>query len=172
MKNAPAKPEAQPGHDGNAPEYIALRDLESVDKLTGRRVREKIDGPKNIAVDRVEWLFECGKISKRQWRAATHFQEDWQIALIAPAANQTLVHVNNSTADQLPGDAKVAAMKRHRDAMLALGRWHRIVELVVLENRNIKDTAAMLQIHAERAGERLDTGLTLLADHYRLPEEV
>ncbi len=156
------------GYDGHAPHFMPARDIESVDRLTGVRRRETPAGPLNVNTDRIEWLLARDKLSKRQYAAARRFQADWERAQILPVAAPALVRSSGRSAPELPNDAKVAAMRRHRAAAIALGRWHRVVELVALENRTLAQAAAALHMHAERASEQLETGLDVLADHYGL----
>jgi hypothetical protein len=155
-----------PGHDGNPPEFVTSRDILAKDPLTGRIRRETPQGPTNIAVSRIRWLLEKGKLSERQYAAALRLSTDWEHAQIAPYMCNGLTP--GSTGHfQHPNDAKIAAMRRHGDAMDSLGRWRGVVELVVIENRTLAEAAVLLGgIHHQRCAERLETGLDVLADHY------
>jgi hypothetical protein len=167
--------ELKPGFDGNPPEFAPTRDIESIDRVTGRRVREHVEGPTNINTSRIRWLYERGYLGKRdgarRYAAAEAYVRDYERSLLLPVASIVPGGAGggNSRRDYHPNDAKLAAMMRHAAARSALGRWLGVVDLIVLENKTLPQAAQLLGgIHQERVSDRLETGLDILADFYEI----
>jgi len=154
------------GYDGNKPEFQPVRDYVYVD---GRR--EPVDGPQNVNTTRIAWLFAHNEIDARQYEAGRRLQKDWHLSLIQPFASSVLVGAGGSGGNQLPNDAKVAAMKRHGNARAALGYGWAIIELVVHDDITIGKAAAKLHVGEKQAKGMLWLALHILADHYGLPKD-
>lgn len=152
----------EPGHDGAPPVQVEARDL------YGEGKRERVKGEKNINTDRVEWMYEHGDIDERQHQAALKLQRDWELSLINPVASSVLVGATKGQ-HELPNDVKVAAMKRHRSAQLALGYDWPIIVCVVERNKPVDWVASALRIDKRKVAGRLWSALHRLADHYGLP---
>lgn len=166
------KPSMQPGYDGNAPEFMPARDIQSRDRMTGRIVREVIDGPENVNSTRIRAMQVRKRLTDRQAAAASRYQDDWQLSVICPTASAGAIVGGGGSARSTLADAKLDAMTRHADARSAMGpRCAPVVDLVALENKIVEIAASELRIHNQRASERLEIGLDLLADHYDLPQE-
>src|SRR6185369_8099898 len=112
--------------------------------------REVVDGPTNLNTDRIEYLFNRGKINKRQQEAARRFQGDWQASKIMPCGSASMVRVSGGGSPGTLTDKKLDAQKRHDSAVLALGRWLKVVESVVIGNMTIEQTAKYMHVHPER----------------------
>jgi len=158
--------EREPGHDGEKPEFMTAADYPDV-YVEGKR--EPVDGPQNINIDRVEWMFHHGQISQRQAAAARRLEEDWQKALINPVASSVMVGAGG--ASQLPNDAKCDAMKRHGAARKALGYDWKLVDLVVHGRLTIVQAARVLKLHHQKASGQFGSALHHLADHYGFPRD-
>lgn len=165
---APA--EAAAGHDGLPPEFAPARGIQTRDKMTGKIVREVPDGPMNIATDRIELFFARNCITARQHAAAVRLQKDWHMAVIEPVASSFAEPGGGGGHPMLPQDAKVAAMKRHGGAHIAMGRYRNAVTCVVEQNMTIADMAKRICRRKEIAAKMFHDGLTILADHYRLAQ--
>ncbi|MBI3678035.1 MAG: hypothetical protein HY243_15610 [Proteobacteria bacterium] len=151
-----------PGHGGFAPVLQEPRNLSAQERACGDFALE------NVNIDRLRWLCARKWIDQHHYEAGVRLQRDWEMAMIMPVASSVIVGSGGGT--QLPGDAKVDAMKRHASAMAALGaRGRSIVELVVLGEEggvSVEKAAAILRLHPKRAIERLVFALDLLAEHY------
>lgn len=151
------------GHGGFAPVLEEPRNLSAQERARGDYARE------NVNIDRLRWLLARGTIEQHHYEAGMRLQRDWEMAQIMPVASSVLVGAGGATGN-LPGDAKVDAMKRHGAATAALGaRGRGIVELVVLGDAggvSVEKAATILRIHPKRAIERLVFALDLLAEHY------
>ena len=152
----------EPGHGGFAPVLEEPRNLSAQDRSRGDFALE------NVNIDRLRWLCARKTIEQHHYEAGVRLQRDWELAMIMPVASSVIV--GSGSGAQLPGDAKVDAMKRHAAAMAALGaRGRSIVELVVLGDAggvSVEKAAAILRLHPKRAIERLVFALDLLAEHY------
>ena len=154
-----------PGHDGNVPEFGIRRDFVYAD---GKR--EATESPENCNHSRVKWLFTHKKIEDRQFAAAERLSRDWELSLMQPRASSVIVGNGGGGSGQLPNDAKVAAMRRHGDAMKALDRIRArlIVELVVIQNLSVEKASAQMRVHHRFGSGALNVALHFLADHYKL----
>ena len=160
---------AQPkhGHDGNVPEFMPTRDLESVDRWTGQRRREVVEGPTNINVDRIEWLFAHKVIEQQHHQAARRLQRDWEVGLIMPYAQMGTVGGGSGRADFTPAQIKIDSLDRFHDAMKAMGsKGSKIVDLVALQAMSVQKAAASMRVHQQRAQGMLLVALDVLDNHY------
>jgi len=163
------QPKLQPGHDGEPPVHVPARDIESIDRWTGKKRRETPDSPMNINVDRIEWLFTHGVIEQRHHQAARRLQRDWEIGLIMPYAQMGVVAGNSGKPDFTPAHAKMDAMERFGDAKRAVGpKGFRIIDLVALQAMSVQKAAAAMRVHQQRAQGMLLVALDVLAAHYRI----
>ena len=151
------------GHDGNKPEFGMRKDFVYADGA-----REEVESPENLNNNRVKWLHSHNRITLRQFQAADRLAKDWEMSLIHPFASSVLVGGGSSAGDNHPNDAKRAAMRRHGDAVAALGRLWPIVEKVAIENKTVGLASGELRIHNRDGAAPLDVGLDILADHYGL----
>ncbi|HLY04254.1 MAG TPA: hypothetical protein VKR31_00755 [Rhizomicrobium sp.] len=150
------------GHDGDAPESMDARDFPDVD-VDGKR--EPVKGPMNINCDKIEYLYAHGHIELSQAEAARRLHKDWTTAMILPIASSVLVGAGG--ANELPNDAKAAAMKRHGLAVEVLGENWSILELVVQQNKSVEQAASMLRVNRKFAMGCLSAALWSLAAHYK-----
>jgi hypothetical protein len=152
----------QPGYDGNPPIFVPTKDL-----IGAGGKREQIDGPTNLNHTRLTLLLARGSISAGQARAGARLYKDWYLSRIDPAANSVMVGNGGSGGSvQLPNDAKVDAMKRHGEAMGALGMAWSIVEAVCCFEQRLDHVASRLKLNPQRAIGRLEAGLDVLRLHY------
>lgn len=161
---------AQPkhGHDGHAPEFMPTRDLESIDRWTGQRRREVVDGPTNINIDRIEWLFNHQQIESEHHQAARRLQRDHQVGLIMPMAQSGGVAGGGGRSDYTPAQVKIDASRRYALAVNSLGeKAGPLVKMVVIDEISPEKAAGSLGINAKRALGRLEVGLDILAQFYR-----
>lgn len=164
----------EPGYDGERPVFMPARDITAKDTLTGRIVRETPDGPQNVNTDRIEWLFARKKITPRQHKAANQLQKDWQQSEISPCKSTLAMPIagGGGRNDYTPVDDKFDAGNRFTAAKRSLtGKHLVVVDLIVLKNWTLQQSAKFLQTHEGRVSERLETALDMLADHYRLPPD-
>lgn len=156
---------AEPGHDGQKPEFVTRREHPWVG---GKR--EATDSNFNVNHSRICWLFTHGRISQRQYDAAERLARDWEKSQIQPAASTVMVGNGGSGGSaELPQDMKVRAMQRHGAAIKFLGGHAPLVQLVVEENRTVEKAGALLGIHNRQvAMGRFETALDFLAGHYGL----
>lgn len=162
MTGAAMSNKRTPGYDGNAPLFVATRDLVGKD---GRR--EQVDGPTNLNHNRLTMLEARGIITKAQMAAGERLAKDWQLSIIMPTASSVMVGNGGAGGCQLPNDVKVDAMKRHGAAMKAVGMAWQILDAVCCMDRRIDQAASMLKIHPRRATGQLEVGLDVLALHYQ-----
>lgn len=162
---------AEPGYDGRPPLQAPARDIEAKDQITGKMRRETPDGPENVNATEARAMNFRKKLTDRQFAAATRFQNDWEQSKIQPCAQLTGGGAGGgSRSNYQPVDAILDAQGRHHDAVIALGRWLGIVEMVVLQDLTLAQAAIRCGgIHHQRAAQRLEDGLDCLADHYGLP---
>jgi hypothetical protein len=164
---------SKPGYDGHEPVFMPARDIESRDRMTGRIVREVIDGPENVNSTRIRAMQVRKRLTDRQAAAASRYQDDWQLSMICPTASAGGTAGGGGVARSTLPDAKLDAMDRHAKARRAMGgRCAPVVDLVALENKIVEVAANELRIHNQKATAWLEVGLDLLADHYRIPPEL
>lgn len=154
------------GHDGQPPEHIEQRTLVWED---GKRIAGT--SPFNVNHSRVCALFTRQRIGKRQLAAAEKLAKDWQTSLIQPMASSVLVGGGSSGGDNHPNDDKIKAMRRHGDAVEALGAGWPLVELVVQKNLSVEEATKQLGRHFKWGHGALWVALHTLADHYGLPKD-
>lgn len=158
--------ERPPGYDGEPPLHAERRTLVWED---GKRIAGV--SPENINHSRINWLFAHGRIDKRQKEAAERLERDWEMSQIQPRASSVMVGNGSSSSDNHPNDAKVDAMRRHGDAMDALGAAWPMVELVVQGYLSVEKASAQLRFHTKYGHGVLWVGLHMLADFYKLPRD-
>lgn len=167
---------SEPGFDGNPPRQEPARDIDAIDRLTGRRIRETPKGEENVNSTRVRALHFRKRLTDRQFYAAEMYANTHELALMQPVSSAVPIRVDCGHARSTLPDEILDAQARDAEARAALaaasqdGRHVAIVELVVLKNLLLEVAAAMLKIHHQRASERLETGLDALADHYGIGE--
>ena len=163
------QPKLQPGHDGEPPVHVPARDIESIDRWTGKKRRETPDSPMNINVDRIEWLFTHGVIEQHHHQAARRLQRDWEVGLIMPYAQMGVIGGGSGRADFTPAQIKIDSQTRFHDAMKAIGpKGSRIVDLVALQAMSVQKAAAAMRVHNLKAQGMLVVALDILAQHYRI----
>lgn len=158
---------ASVGFDGNAPVFREARGSEITDPKTGKIVRQAIDGPQNVNIDRLEWLLAHRGIEKHQHEAGRRLQADWEQSQLMGYAVMGGTH---GGAGERPSDAKLDAMGRYARAiaMLIAPRHRRVIDLVVLENISVARTAIMLRVIPGACAAILQDALDVLAAHYGL----
>lgn len=153
------------GHDGEPPVHGERKTLVWEE---GKRVAGV--SPANLNHSRASYLHSRGRIDARQFAAAERLYSDWYLAQIQPRASSVLVGGGSSGGDNHPNDAKIAAMKRHGDAIAALGPAAALVELVVQRDMSVEKAAGQLHSNDRYAMGVLWAALHFLADHYDLPK--
>lgn len=154
------------GHEGEPPVHAERKTLTWED---GKRVAGS--SPFNINHSRVCYLFNRGRIEKRQLGAAERLTKDWELSLIQPRASSVIVGGGSSGGDSHPNDAKWDAMQRHGNAMDALGAAWPLIELVVEQNMSVEKASGKLGFHPKYGHGMLWVALHVLADHYKLPRD-
>jgi hypothetical protein len=160
-----AKPEADPvliGYDGQPPMFRDARDI------GGHQARERVKGPQNINVDRLEWLLAHKLIEPHHHQAGRKLQDCCQIAELSVGVALAGGGGGGSPSTAL-SDAKCDAMTAINKARAALSpmAW-RMIELVVIDGVTVGKAAARMRI-AERAGlPALLFSLDALGRHYSL----
>lgn len=160
---------AQPkhGYDGEPPLHMAARDIESIDRMTGRKVRETPASIQNVNVDRIEWLFAHKVIEQQHHQAARRLQRDWEVGLIMPYAQMGTVGGGSGRSDFTPAQIKIDSLRRFHDAMRAMGsKGSKIVDLVALQAMSVQKAAASMRVHNLKAQGMLIVALDILASHY------
>lgn len=152
---------AKIGYDGNAPEFREARDL------AGKGKREKVLGPQNIRIDRLEWLLAHKRIESYQHAAGRKLQKHSETAQIGGFSTfqggmggSHATHLSDTKCDAV---AAVNEARKH----VGNGAW-RILELVVIDNFSLEKAAAHMRIHARGALPALHIALDALARHYGL----
>lgn len=163
---------SKPGYDGHEPEFMPARDIESRDRMTGKIVRETPDGPQNVNHNRITMMLAGKRLEPRQAEAAGNYYRDWHDSERLVLASAALVRVDGSgRACSTVNDHKLDAGKCRKQAEMSLKpRFRPIIWKVVIEGKLMEVAASELHIHHQRAAERLEIGLDLLADHYRIAE--
>ena len=157
-----------PGHDGNPPDFRAMRDLE------GRGKRVAVDGLQNINIDRLEWLLAHRHIDMAQHGAGRKLQQDQELAAIggyamSPAFGTQLPGAGSGARPSDPVDVRCDAIRRVNAARRHVGATgFRILELVVVENVALAEAARRLGEPAARVPLGLRVALDSLASFYRL----
>lgn len=156
-------PGSRPGYDGNPPEFREARDVEG----KGKRAAEL--GPQNIRVDRLEWLLAHRRIDVAQHAAGRRLQHDSEIAEIRGYAVMEIGRGGGASGVNRLADVKCDAIARFNAARMHVGaKGWRILELVVLENVSLGETARRMRESADRMQLGLSVALDTLAGHYRL----
>lgn len=169
------QPKLQPGHDGEPPIFAPTRDIEATDKWTGKRIREQVDGPTNINTSRLSWLLAREHISKRQAKAGSNLFDDWYFSQRIQYSQMGIIAGISGRTDYSPAQAKLEAAEAFSAASNALKqasyRSWQIVDLVVLQELSVEKACAHLHIKTPRGFGNLESGLDILANHYRLPKD-
>jgi hypothetical protein len=146
------------GHDGQAPELAAPRDLDGKD-------RRQLPELENFNTDRIRWLYRHGKLTDIEYYAAETLQRDCQLAQIGGYASSG----NGGGAGTGLADAKLDAIARVGAARAALvpTAW-RLVEMVAVENIGLAVAAVRLWGRSARYERLLELrcALGVLAAHY------
>ncbi len=152
---------AEIGFDGNAPEFIPIRDI------TGKGKRGQIDGIVNVRVDRLEWLLSRQMIDTVQHSAGRRLQGDTERATLVSYAS--LEGRSGGSGTNRLSDVKCDAIARRNAAQGHVGAsgW-RILDLVVLENANLAQAEARMGLPAGGARGALTVALDSLARFYRM----
>lgn len=155
----------KPGHDGQPPVFRPMRGSEVLDAKTGKVIREAADGVLNVNCDRLEWLFQHGKITKCQHEAGQRLQGDWEQSKII-AYSSAERGFGCTGGNRLP-DVKLDAMTRFGNARRHVGQssW-RVIELVLLNNVSLGKVEGLLHLPRQSAMGYLAGGLDALASHY------
>jgi hypothetical protein len=155
-----------PGHDGNAPEFRAARDL------AGHGKRSAVQGLQNINTDRLEWLLAHRHIDVSQHGAGRRLQRDREMSVIGGYAMSPAFSASAggpAGRHSAPADIKCDAIRRMNAARAHIGKTgFRIVELIVLENVAVAEAARRLGEPAAKLPLALRVALDSLASFYRL----
>jgi hypothetical protein len=159
----------EPGYEGEPPVLVEADRKAKWDRQD--------DNPQvNRNINRITFLHHQKVLSDVQAEAARRFQKDWELSLIQPAASSVMVGAGGG--HQLPNDAKVDAMQRRGEALVALGcdlkrgiftAGARVLELVVIREMTVKQAAQIFgNKHPQYIIGGLGMALDVLAGHYGL----
>lgn len=166
---------AEPGYDGEPPKHLPARDIEGVDKWTGKRVRETPKSDMNVNTSRLAWLLARDHITKRQAKAGSNLFDDWYFSQRIQYSQMGVLAGISGRTDYTPAQAKLEAAQRFHAAASALKaasqRAWQMVDLVVLQELSVERASARLHIKSTRGFGNLEAGLDILASHYRLPKD-
>ena len=156
-----------PGHDGNAPEFRAARDL------AGSGKRSAVQGLQNINTDRLEWLLAHRHIDVTQHGAGRKLQRDREMSVIGGYAMSPAFSASAAGGaagrHSAPADIKCDAIRRMNAARAHVRKTgFRILELIVLENVAVAEAARRLGEPVAKLPLALRVALDLLASFYRL----
>jgi hypothetical protein len=160
---------ATPGFSGFPPEHLPARDIEGIDKLTGRRIRQAPEGKENVNNSRVSALLARKRLNRLQFDAAMTYYQDWHDSQIESAPSPALIRVDGGMKFATLSDFKLDAQERHKRARKWLermfyGRCLAIVEKVVLDEKIVEEAAAECKMHHQRAATLLEFGCDILAE--------
>lgn len=155
---------AEPGHDGERPQFREVKDFVYVEGQ-----RESVKGPKNVNCDRITWLHNQDEISDRQFEAGQRLERDYEQSQLVPvAASTVLVAAGSNDLQGSPNDAQIDASRRYAKAKAAIGSNWAILELVVIDHLSVGKAGVKLRVHRKVAHGFLNAALNQLADHYRI----
>lgn len=156
-----------PGYDGNPPIFVEARGSRVIDPATGQVLREAVDGPTNVAVDKLAHLRHCRLIDEVHQTAGRMFQADWEDAERISYGNYSDVRGGGGVTDI--AQHKADAMKRRSAAKAHLGPFSfRILEMVCLEGNSVEKAASRLGKHPKFGMGLFVGALDTLARHYGL----
>lgn len=118
----------------------------------------------------IDYLLKRGSITQRMYDAAERLQAQYCRA----AAGRRVIGSYNepTTGDGEISDRAALAIKAVNEAIRVVGQHHSgIVVHVVLEDLPMASWALKKGLHHAAAADRLRIGLSVLADHYRLPKD-
>lgn len=150
------------GYDGHAPVFMAARDV------VGHGRREKVDGPQNIAIDRLEWMLAKKLIERHHHAAGRKLQDLWQTAELSSGIKLMGGGGGNPSNTSL-SDAKCDAFQAVGRVRVALSplAW-RVLDLVVIENKTAGEASKIMGFHERAAMPNLMHGLDALARHFKM----
>jgi len=156
------KPKQPPGRDG---ERVELVEHQAADANALTRT------VKNIANDPVEWLFNRGSLTQRQYEAAQRIRADFEAGEIGSNRAKPFSDAR-IMGGALPGDLTVRqaeAIRRYTLCLKPLGIvGERLVRLVVIDCRPLKDIGERMGMDKNYRVPRLAEALDVVADFYRL----
>ena len=155
------KPRGEPGRDGNR--MILAAEQASDANVATHTVR-------NVANDPVEWLFNRGSLSQRQYEGANRLRQDAERGSIGGARAVDLSGAGGGGG--APGDLTIGqaeALRRYSRCMEKLGDiGAALVRAVALECRPLKDVGMRMGMDKNYRAPRLAEALDTVADFYRL----
>lgn len=160
------KEEVQPpptiGYDGHPPIFRQARDL------SGEGKREKINGPQNINIDRLEWMLDRKLIESHHHTAGRKLQGAWETAQIS-ASLSLAGGGRGGCANTSLSDAKCDALDMLNRARCALSpmNW-RLIDLVVIEGMSAEKAASKMKFNCRSGMPTLLMALDSLAKHFGL----
>lgn len=156
------KPEPVPGRDGEPVELVEHQAAEA-NELT-RTV-------KNVANDPVEWLFNRGSLTQRQYEGAQRIRADFEAGEIGSNRAKPFSG-DRIMGGELPGDLttrQAEAIRRYTLCLKPLGIvGERLIRLVVIDCRPLKDIGERMGMGPHYRVPRLAEALDVVADFYRL----
>jgi hypothetical protein len=156
------KPKQPPGRDG---ERVELVEHQAADANALTRT------VKNIANDPVEWLFNRGSLTQRQYEAAQRIRADFEAGEIGSNRAKPFSG-DRIMGGALPGDLtlrQAEAIRRYTLCLKPLGIvGERLVRLVVIDCKPLKDIGERMGMDKNYRVPRLAEALDVVADFYRL----
>jgi hypothetical protein len=159
QKIAAAK--GKPGRDGNKLSLVAEQASDA--NIATKTVR-------NLANDPVEWLFNRGSLTQRQYEGASRIRADAEGMTIGSMKAVDIGGAGGGGGS--PGslsDHQLDCIRRFKLCMSALGRvGGELVRCVVVECKPLKDVGERLGMDKNYRAPRLGEALDVVADFYRL----
>jgi hypothetical protein len=160
-KIAAATLQRKPGREGNRLSLVAEQASDA--NIATKTVR-------NLANDPVEWLFNRGSLTQRQYEGASRIRADAEGMTIGSMKAVDIGGAGGGGGS--PGslsDHQLDCIRRFKLCMSALGRvGGELVRCVVVECRPLKDVGEKLGMDKNYRAPRLAEALDVVADFYRL----
>lgn len=158
---AAAKKPRRAGRDGNRLDLVEEQAADG--NIHTHTVR-------NVASDPVEWLFNRGSLTQRQYEGANRLRQDAERGSIGGARAVDLAGAGGGGGN--PGnltDGQVDALQRYSRCMEQLGNiGGALVRAVVIECRDLKTVGESMGMDKNYRAPRLAEALDAVADFYRL----